>query len=91
MLSRLSITRQFTLLGICGIAIALIVLAVSLDTISGMAMQARKNQVRNMTETAVTSTEGFVALAESGKMTTAEAQRDALLALSAARYEGGNY
>ena len=91
MLSRLSITRQFILLGVVGMMITLVTLAVCLVAVYNEALDGKKNQVKSLVEASVTSAEGFVKLAAEGKMTRAEAQRDALLAIGSARYDNGDY
>ncbi|HVE20583.1 MAG TPA: cache domain-containing protein, partial [Acidocella sp.] len=87
----LSIPRQFTLFGILGVLFTLIALGIGLRTSYDIALQAREAQIQNLTEAAVTMTEGFVTLAEQGKMTTEQAQHAAMAALAAARFDGGNY
>jgi methyl-accepting chemotaxis protein len=88
---RLSIPRQFTLLGMLGVLVTLVALGIGLRTSYDVALQERKAQIQNLTDAAVSMTEGFVALAEQGKMTTAQAQQGALTALRAARFDDGNY
>jgi methyl-accepting chemotaxis protein len=87
----LSIPRQFTLLGTLGVLFTLIALGIGLRTSYDIALQARKTQIQSLTEAAVSMTEGFVALADQGKMTTAQAQQAALAALAASRFDHGNY
>jgi methyl-accepting chemotaxis protein len=91
MLSRLSITRQFILLGVVGVMITLVTLIVGLLAVYNVALDAKKTQIRSMIEASVTSVEGFVTLAKEGKLTTAEAQREALVSIGAARYDNGDY
>src|ERR1700733_3904070 len=88
---RLSIPRQFTLFGTLGVLFTLAALGIGLKTSYDVALQARKAQIQSLVESAVSMTEGFVALAEQGKMTTAQAQQGALTALRAARFDNGNY
>jgi methyl-accepting chemotaxis protein len=87
----LSIPRQFTLLGILGVLFTLIALGIGLRTSYDLALQARQAQIQSLTEAAVSITEGFVALAEQGKMTTAQAQQEAMATLAASRFDNGNY
>src|ERR1700733_5777965 len=87
----LSIPRQFTLFGTLGVLFTLAALGIGLKTSYDVALQARKAQIQSLVESAVSTTEGFVALAAQGKMTTAEAQQGALTALQAARFDNGNY
>src|SRR3984885_3869884 len=87
----LSIPRQFTLFGTLGVLFTLAALGIGLKTSYDVALQARKAQIQSLVETAVSTTEGFVALAAQGKMTTAQAQLGALTALRSARFDNGNY
>ena len=91
MLSRLSITRQFILLGIVGVTITLVTLVVGLLAVYNVALDAKKTQIKSMVEASVSSAEGFVKLAAEGKLTTAEAQREAKVAIDSARYDNGDY
>src|ERR1700722_642689 len=88
---RLSIPRQFTLFGTLGVLFTLVALGIGLKTSYDVALQARKTQIQSLVEAAVNTTEGFVALAAHGKMTTAQAQQAAITALRAARFDDGNY
>jgi methyl-accepting chemotaxis protein len=91
MLERLSIPRQFTLLGAAGVMITLVAVAITLSAIYTSSLQAKQTQIRSMVEAEVTTAEGFVALAETGRMSTAEAQRTALRAIASARFDNGDY
>ncbi len=91
MISRLSVTRQFTLLGCAGVLMTIVALGLSLKTTYDVALSARQAQIKNLVEAAVAETESYVALAQQGKMTTAQAQRNAMMALSAARFGKGDY
>jgi methyl-accepting chemotaxis protein len=91
MLSRLSITVQFTLIGLLGIFLTVASLGLSLDASYNLDLQSKKSQIKALVESAVTTTEGFVALAQQGKISQAQAQAEALIALSTARFAGGNY
>ncbi len=88
---RLSITRQFTLLGAAGVAMTLIALGLGVKTSYDLALQARENQIRALVEATVSQTENYVSLAAQGKLTKAQAQREAIAMLGAARYDKGDY
>lgn len=90
-MKRLSITRQFTLLGSIGVLITLIVIAINVTSTYTAALGAKQTQVRNIIDAAVSMTDSFVKQAQSGMISTAEAQRRAKAALSAIRYDHGNY
>ena len=91
MLSSLSITRQFTLLGILGVLLTLAALGLGLKTSYDLAFQAREAQLQSLTEGAVSTVEGFVTLANEGVMTEAQAQQAAKTAIGSARFDHGNY
>ena len=91
MLSRLSITRQFILLGVVGVTITLVTLVVGLLAVYNVALDAKKTQIKSMVEASVSSAEGFVKLAADGKLTTAQAQQEAKVAIGSARYDDGDY
>jgi methyl-accepting chemotaxis protein len=91
MLARLSITRQFVLLGVLGMMITLAAVTLGVVAAYNVALDAKKAQIKGMVEAAASSIEGFVRLAEAGKMTTAEAQREAAVSIGSARYDNGNY
>jgi methyl-accepting chemotaxis protein len=91
MLARLSITRQFLLLALLGVILAIAALGISVYSTYTAALEARKAEIKNLVQAAVTTTEGFVAQAQSGKMTPEQAQKAALAALGTARFDNGNY
>jgi len=91
MLARLSITRQFLLLGLLGVTLAMAALGLSVYTAYTISLNAKKAELKHLIETAVSTTEGFVTQAQNGKMTLAQAQKAALATLGAARFDNGNY
>ena len=91
MLKRLSITRQFSLLGGIGVFITLVAISIGSWTTYTIALQAKEAQVRNIVEAGVTLTQSFVAQAERGDLSKSEAQKRAAAALSAMRFDNGNY
>jgi methyl-accepting chemotaxis protein len=91
MLSSFSIARQFGLIGIFGAVLTVAALLSGIRAADEIAMQARQNELHHVVEIGATIAQSYVALAQSGKMTTAAAQRAALDALGAARFDNGNY
>ena len=91
MLSRLSITRQFTLLGALAVLLTLVALGLGLKNAYDLQLRGKEAEVKSLVQAGVTMTEGFAAQARAGTMTTAQAQQAALSALGAARFDGGNY
>lgn len=91
LLSHFSITRQFILLGALGVFIPLLTIGFSLRTSYLLALQDKQTQTKSLVESAVSWTEAYVALAKQGKLSTEDAQADALAALSAVRFDDGDY
>jgi methyl-accepting chemotaxis protein len=91
MLSRLSITRLFTLLGAIGILLTIVSVALNAQSTYGSALDSRKLTLKELVNAGVTITDTYKHLADSGAMTTPAAQKAALLALGAARFDHGNY
>ncbi len=91
MFSRMSITRQFILISCLGVLLAISGMAIALDRSYSQAILDRQAEVQRITEVGVTIAESFVQEAQSGAITTAEAQQRALHALAAVRYDGKNY
>jgi methyl-accepting chemotaxis protein len=91
MLSRLSITRQFLLLGVLGVLLTLFALGLGVKTSYDIALKGRESELKNLVDGAATMTEGFVKAAQAGKITEAQAKQEAILALSHARFDHGNY
>jgi methyl-accepting chemotaxis protein len=91
MLSRWSITRLFTLLGAIGILLTIASLALNAQSTYEAALDSRKNTLKELVNAGVTIVETYKRLADSGTMTVPAAQKAALLALGAARFDRGNY
>jgi methyl-accepting chemotaxis protein len=91
MLAKLSVTHQFALLGLLGIILTFTAIGLDLNSGYESALNAKKAEIKALVDAAVSATESDAALARSGTITTAEAQRRALAALSAARFDNGNY
>ena len=83
-----SIPRQFTLLGTLGVLFTLIALGIGLRTSYDIALQARKAELSNLVASITSTAAGFATLANEGKMTTAQAQQEALTAIAGARFDG---
>ncbi len=87
----LSIPRQFTLLGTLGVLFTLIALGIGLKTSYDIALQARKAELSNLVASITNTAAGFATLANEGKLTTAQAEQEALTAIAGARFDHGNY
>ena len=91
MLSRLSITRLFTLLGAIGMLLTIISVGLNAKSTYDSAIDSRKLGLKQLVNAGVAIAETYKKLADNGTMTTAAAQKAALLALGAARFDHGNY
>lgn len=90
-LRRLSITWQFNLLSAFALLLMVSGTAVSLRQSYNAEMAEKKFQIRSMDEAAASIAEYYVGLAKAGSMTTPEAQKAALAAIGAIRYDSTNY
>jgi methyl-accepting chemotaxis protein len=87
----LSIAKRLYLLNIVA-AIGLIILSAITIYHTTIDLKTQKNsELKHLTETAVTVTKGFHAQAKAGKLTEEQAQKAAMSAVSAMRYEGKEY
>ena len=90
-LGAIAISRQFTLIALSGVVLAVCGMALTLYSAYGQAQQARQEEVRHLTQVGATIVEAFVQQADSGALPMVVAQHDALAALKAIRYDGTNY
>jgi methyl-accepting chemotaxis protein len=90
-LDRISITGQFMLLFLMALALMGAGTGIALKRSYDLELAAKQAQIRSLTETGRSIAEFYVAQAQDGAMTTAQAQKQALAALSAVRFEGQNY
>jgi len=87
----MSITRQFVLISCLGVLLSVGGMGLSLQRSYNQALSAKEAEIRQISEIGVTIVNSFVQQAQSGQITTAEAQQRALHALAAVRYGGKNY
>ena len=90
-LSRMSVTRLFTAVAMLGIALTVMALALTLGRNYQLEFEAKHAEVRHLSETAASVMRSFVQLEKSGTLSRADAQAQAIQALSSMRYDGGNY
>ena len=90
-MSRWSITRLFTLLGAIGILLTIVCVALNAQSTYVSALDSRKLTLKELVDAGLTTAEAYKHLADDGTMTTAAAQKAALVALAAARFDHGNY
>ncbi len=89
--TRMSITRQFVLLTCLGVILAIGGMAIALSLSYRQAISDRQAEVQRITEIGVAMVESFVQEADTGVLSIAQAQDQALRALSTIRYDGKNY
>ncbi|MDR3461014.1 MAG: methyl-accepting chemotaxis protein [Beijerinckiaceae bacterium] len=90
-MSRMSITRQFSLLAILGVALTLAGLTLALKRSSELAFSAKQAEVQHLTEAAASLLRNYVQLEQSGVLPLDEAKKRALEALAAMRFDNANY
>jgi methyl-accepting chemotaxis protein len=90
-LSRLSITRQFTLLAALGMALTLAGVSLALKRSYDLSFDAKRNEVRHIAEAGASVVRLFIEMERDGTMTRQDAQRQAKAAIGAIRFDGSNY
>ncbi|WP_158810805.1 methyl-accepting chemotaxis protein [Beijerinckia sp. L45] len=90
-MSRMSITRQFSLLAILGVVLTLAGLGLALKRGYDLAFDAKRAEVKHLAEAASTLVQFYIQRERSGDLTTAEAQKRATDALRAIHFDGNNY
>ncbi|MBB5373095.1 methyl-accepting chemotaxis protein [Acidocella aromatica] len=91
LLDKLSITKQFVLIFLMALAIMASGTGMALLHSYNLHLGAKKKELQDILDTTRTITSYYVAQAQSGAMTTQEAQSKALAAISAIRYDNSNY
>jgi len=87
----MSITRQFILISCLGVLLAIGGMVIALDRSYNQAVSDRQLELQRLDEVGVAIVESFVHEAQTGTITTAEAQKRAMNALATIRYDGKNY
>jgi methyl-accepting chemotaxis protein len=90
-LSHMSITRQFTILAALGVALTLLGLASAMKRSYDLEFEAKRAEVRHLTEAAVSLVRSFVQQEQSGALSKAEAQKRAAEALAMMRFDNNNF
>jgi hypothetical protein len=91
MLARWSIPRLFTLLGAIGVMLTLGAMALSARGAYVEALETKKTTLKELVDSGVSIAQSYVERARTGAMTVPEAQKAALAALGAARFDHDNY
>jgi methyl-accepting chemotaxis protein len=87
----MSVTRSFTLLGAIGVVLTLGAVALSARGTYVEALDDKQKTLKELVDAGVAIADTYVALAQNGAMTVPAAQKAALLAIGAARFDHGNY
>jgi methyl-accepting chemotaxis protein len=90
-LSRLSITRQFMWVGALGIIMTITGLALTLKRSHDLAYDAKRAEIQHEGEEGASIVRHFVDLEKSGALSRQEAQKRALEAVGAIRFDDVNY
>jgi methyl-accepting chemotaxis protein len=90
-LSRMSITRQFTILAFLGVVLTLAGLALTMKRSYDLEFEAKRAEVRHLTEGAVSLMRSYIQQEQSGALSKAEAQKRAAEALGAIRFDNNNF
>jgi methyl-accepting chemotaxis protein len=91
LLSRLSIPRQFTLLGLFAVVLTLLGLGMTLKQSYDLALEEKRQDLRSLVESAASSIGFLVQQEKTGTLSTAEAQRRAKALIAAMKFDGNNY
>jgi methyl-accepting chemotaxis protein len=87
----MSVAHQFLLLAALGVALTVAGVALTLKRSQELAFEARCTELKHMSEASVGLVDVFVQKERAGLLPRPEAQKLALEALSAMRYDRGNY
>jgi methyl-accepting chemotaxis protein len=90
-LSRLSITQKFMWVAALGVIMTLTGLALTLKQSHDLAYQAKRAEIQHEGEEGAAIVRHFVDLDKSGALSRPEAQKRALEAVGAIRFDGANY
>jgi methyl-accepting chemotaxis protein len=90
-LSKMSITRQFSLLAVLGVLLTLAGLGLTLKRSYDLAFEAKRAEVQHLSEAATSLVKFYIERAKTGSLTTEEAKKRAVDALKAIHFDGANY
>src|SRR5260370_23048730 len=91
MLNKLSIGRNFILLGTLAILAMISMIGLSLKDSYDLALEQKRLSVRYLSEAAASTMRAYAERARRGELSQAEAQKLALDSLANARFDDGNY
>ena len=91
MVFRMSVARQFSLLAALGVVLTVAGVGLALKRGHDLAYEAKRTEIRNEAEEGASIVRYFVQREQSGAMTRTDAQRQAMEAVGAIRFQGVNY
>jgi methyl-accepting chemotaxis protein len=91
MIEKLSISRQFMVLGLLSIVMIVGCLSYTLTEIRAEMMAQKREQIRSVVDAAVSAARQYVEKAKTGKMPEETAKQTALASIGAMRFAGKNY
>ena len=90
-MSRIPVMKQFALLAVLGVALTIAGMGLSLKFSYDLAYEAKRAEIQHEAQEGAAIVRHFVDLDRSGAMTKDEAQKRALEAVGAIRFQGVNY
>ncbi len=91
MLSRLSVAQRFTVLALLGVTLTIAGLAISLKRSYDLAYVAKRAEIQHETEEGAAIVRHFIEREQDGSLTRQEAQKRALEAVGAIKFQDVNY
>ncbi len=91
MVSKMSVARQFSLLAALGVVLTVAGVGLTLKRSHDLAYEAKRTEIRNEAEEGASIVRYFVEREQSGAMTRTDAQKQAMEAVGAIRFQGVNY
>jgi methyl-accepting chemotaxis protein len=90
-LSRLSLTRRFLLLGVMGVMLTLAGVGMALKRSYDLALDGKELEVKHLVEAGAGIIQGYIDRMKKGELSEAEAKALAVDAIKNARFDGGNF
>ncbi len=91
MISRMPVTRQFVVLALFGVALTITAIGLCLTRSRDLAFDAKRGEIQHEAEEGASIIRHFVQREQSGEMARQDAQRQAVEAVGAIRFQGVNY
>ncbi len=91
MISKMSVARQFMVLAVLGMVLTVTGLGLTLKRSRDLAYEAKRTEIQHEGEEGASIVRSFVQREQNGELTKAEAQKRAIEAVGAIRFQGVNY